>query len=36
MNTNNQTEYALVNMPKSEKNIASTEEHSEYDYVLIA
>lgn len=33
--TNNQTEYALVNVPKRKENIASTEEHSEYDYVLI-
>ncbi|KAM9277951.1 uncharacterized protein FYN16_001855 [Cariama cristata] len=33
--SNNQTEYALVNMPKKEENVTSTEEHSEYDYVLI-
>lgn len=33
--TDNQTEYALVNVPKTKKNIASAEEHSEYDYVLI-
>nr|XP_021143407.1 uncharacterized protein LOC110358873 isoform X2 [Columba livia]XP_021143408.1 uncharacterized protein LOC110358873 isoform X2 [Columba livia] len=33
--TNNQTEYALVNVPKRKENIASTEDHSEYDYVLI-
>lgn len=35
INTNNQTEYALVNVSKRKENIASAEEHSEYDYVLI-
>lgn len=35
-NSNKQTEYALVNMPKRKEDIASTEEHSEYDYVLIS
>ncbi|KAM9301248.1 uncharacterized protein RDI95_000047 [Morus bassanus] len=35
INTDNQTEYTIVNMPKKKENIASTEEHSEYDYVLI-
>ncbi|KAK4832214.1 hypothetical protein QYF61_021061 [Mycteria americana] len=32
---NNQTEYALINVPKGKKNIASTEQQNEYDYVLI-
>lgn len=35
INTNNQTEYALVNVSKRKENIASAEEHNEYDYVLI-
>ncbi|KAM9628780.1 uncharacterized protein ACIBXB_017914 [Morphnus guianensis] len=35
INRNNQTEYAAVRVPKKEKNIASAEEHHEYDYVLI-
>lgn len=35
INSNNQTEYALVNIPKRSKNITSAEEHSDYDYVLI-
>ncbi|KAM6211281.1 uncharacterized protein WM294_018058 [Sarcoramphus papa] len=35
INSNNQTEYALVNVPKRKENITSAEEHSEYDYVLI-
>lgn len=35
-NSDKQTEYALVNMPKRKENMTSTEEHSEYDYVLIS
>ncbi|KAM6140654.1 uncharacterized protein FYW35_004968 isoform 1-T1 [Pterocles gutturalis] len=35
INSNNQTEYVLVNVPKRKKNTASAEEHNEYDYVLI-
>ncbi|KAM6098299.1 uncharacterized protein LJ206_002551 isoform 2-T2 [Theristicus caerulescens] len=35
INTNNQTEYAVVNVSKGKENIAIAEEHSEYDYVLI-
>ncbi|GAB0177791.1 hypothetical protein GRJ2_000244400 [Grus japonensis] len=35
INSNNQTEYALVNVPKRKENIASAEEHSDYDYVLM-
>lgn len=35
INTDNQTEYAVVNVPKRKENAVRTEEHSEYDYVLI-
>ncbi|PKU38425.1 hypothetical protein llap_11274 [Limosa lapponica baueri] len=35
INTDNQTEYTLVNVPKGKENTVRTEEHSEYDYVLI-
>lgn len=35
INSNNQTEYALVNIPKRKENITGAEEQSDYDYVLI-
>lgn len=33
--TGNQTEYALVNVPKRKENTISTEENGDYDYVLV-
>lgn len=35
INSDNQTEYAAIKVPKKKENIASAEEHHEYDYVLI-
>ncbi|KAM9019803.1 uncharacterized protein PRD47_003750 [Ara ararauna] len=35
INSNNQTEYACVNISKKKENITNTEEQSDYDYVLI-
>ncbi|KAM6384962.1 uncharacterized protein FN964_013663 [Alca torda] len=35
INTDNQTEYAVVNVPKRKENAIRTEEHSEYDYVML-
>lgn len=35
IDNNNQTEYALVSVPKRKANVANPEEHSEYDDVLV-
>lgn len=35
VDSNNQTEYALISVPKRKENVASPEEHSEYDDVLV-
>ncbi|KAL2311518.1 hypothetical protein Nmel_003240, partial [Mimus melanotis] len=33
--SNNETEYALISVPKRKANVTSPEEHSEYDDVLV-
>ncbi|TRZ11647.1 hypothetical protein HGM15179_015457 [Zosterops borbonicus] len=35
IDSNNQTEYALISVPKRKANVTSAEEHSEYDDVLV-
>lgn len=36
IDSNNETEYALISVPKRKANVTSPEEHSEYDDVLVS
>ncbi|KAM7066137.1 uncharacterized protein M8220_000410 [Acridotheres tristis] len=35
IDSNNETEYALISVPKMKANVTSPEEHSEYDDVVV-